>query len=361
MTVSEKKPMQTKNKVLIAAASLIVIAGAACGIYFGVHNKNSSNNNNTVNSVSNNSTLNNTSSASANTPTSTSSSATPTPTNALPSGQNGTMINGTLFPYYSLTGDAPAPVGVPGVVYTTCKTPGTFSISFDDGPSAYTHELLDLLDKENLKVTFFVNGNNEGCIYSPSVQSVLKRAYQSGHQIASHTWSHPKLTTLTAQGITTEMTRLEQAFIDVLGVVPRYMRPPFGDGTFGPAAKDAVVQSTLKSLGYVITTWDIATTDADIDDNSTPHKLTDDALLKVEQNQVTSVVNAGIKGATHMQLMHDTYMRTVRLMAPWSINYIKTLGYKIVPVATCLGDEDPRNWYQRIGPPSSNPPTTCTK
>ncbi|KAI8595755.1 hypothetical protein EDD21DRAFT_420329, partial [Dissophora ornata] len=226
----------------------------------------------------------------------------------------------------------------------------------------YTHELLDLLDKENLKVTFFVNGNNQGCIYDPTVQSVLKRAYQSGHQIASHTWSHPKLTTLSVDAITTEMTRLEKAFMDVLGVVPRYMRPPYGDGTFGGPgnANDLKVQSTLKSLGYVITTWDIATTDADIDDNNAQHKLTDDSLMKTEESKVTEVVK-GVKGGTHMQLMHDTYMRTVRLMAPWSINYIKNLGYKMVPVATCLGDEDPRTWYQKIGPPATTTPTTCTK
>ncbi|KAF9435492.1 hypothetical protein BGZ76_006177 [Entomortierella beljakovae] len=346
MTASEKKPMQTKNKILIAAISIVVIAGVAVGIYFGVHNKNSDNNS------SNNSTSN---------PTTSSNGAQPTPTGILPPTQNGTMINGTLFPYYNLQGEAPAPVGVAGMVYTNCKVPNTFSISFDDGPSEWTHELLDLLDKENLKVTFFVNGNNQNCIYNPTVQSVLKRAYQSGHQIASHTWSHPKLTTLTSQGVTTEMTRLEQAFLDVLGIVPRYMRPPYGAGTFGPAAEDAVVQGALKNLGYVITTWDIATTDADIDDNNIPHKLTDEALLKAEQFQVTSVVEATPKGANHMELMHDTYMRTVRLLAPWSIKYIKDLGYKIVPVAACLGDEDPRTWYKVIGAPNPNPPTTCTK
>ncbi|KAI7819334.1 hypothetical protein BC939DRAFT_390092, partial [Gamsiella multidivaricata] len=239
-----------------------------------------------------------------------------------------------------LTGTAPAPVGVAGMVYTTCKTPGTFSISYDDGPSAYTHELLDMLDKENLKVTFFVNGNNDGCIYDPAIQSILKRAFQSGHQIASHTWSHPHLTTLSEVQINTEMTRLEQAFQDVLGVVPRYMRPPFGDGTFSPgSAGDVKVQKVLKDLGYAITTWDIATTDADFDDNNTPHKTTDEQMMQTEMKQVTSVVDASPKGATHMQLMHDTYMRTVRLMTPWSINYIKNLGYKIVPVATCLGEE----------------------
>ncbi|KAF9279523.1 hypothetical protein BGZ68_007873 [Mortierella alpina] len=349
----ESKPMQTKNKILIAAVSAVVVVGVALGIYFGVHNKNNSNNDSSDKK-----------SDSSTQPAPTlSASPTPSPTGGvIPPVNNGTMINGTLFPYYTLTGPAPAPVGVAGTVYTNCKTPNTYSISFDDGPSEWTHELLDLLDKENLKVTFFVNGNNDGCIYDPTVQSVLKRAFQSGHQIASHTWSHPQLTKLTVDGITTEMTRVEQALEAILGVVPRYMRPPFGDGTFGKGnADDVKVQSTLKDLGYVITTWDIATTDADIDDNNTPHKLTDQALMAAEQHQVTSVVEAAPKGATHMQLMHDTYMRTIRLMAPWSINYIKNLGYKMVPVATCLGDEDPRTWYKKIGPPAASTPTTCTK
>ncbi|KAF9983016.1 hypothetical protein BGZ65_002267 [Modicella reniformis] len=342
------KPMQTKNKILIAAVSIIVIVGVALGVYFGVRNNKDSSNHESNNSI-------------GGIP---SSSAVPTPTAAPPPppAQNGTMINGTLFPYYNgLTGQVPATVGIPGMVYTNCVTPNTFSISFDDGPSNYTNELLDLLDKENLKVTFFVNGDNTGCIYEPDVQKVLKRAFRAGHQIASHTWSHPMLTTLSVDAITTEMTRLEKALMDILGVIPRYMRPPFGDGTFGGVgnANDQKVQSTLKNLGYVITTWDIATKDADVDDNLQQHKLSDTELQAVVQKEITSVVESNPKGATHMELMHDTYMRTVRLTAPWSINYIKNLGYKIVPVATCLGDADPRNWYKNIGPPAASTPTTC--
>ncbi|KAK3833623.1 MAG: hypothetical protein J3R72DRAFT_231311 [Linnemannia gamsii] len=271
------------------------------------------------------------------------------------------MVNGTLLPYYTYTGPAPAPVTTAGTVYTNCKVPNTYSISYDDGPSAYTDELLNLLDKEQVKVTFFVNGNNDGCIYDPKVRSAIKRAYDSGHQIASHTWSHPQLTTLSVEQITTQMRRVETALRELIGVVPRYMRPPFGDGTFGNGnANDVKVQSTLKNLGYVITTWDIATTDADIDDNLPTHKLSDAALAAKEQGVVTSAVNTAPKGANHMQLMHDTYQRTVTQLSPWSIKYIKDLGYKIVPVAECLGDTDARNWYQSFQAPIANPPTTCT-
>lgn len=124
---TEKKPMQTKNKILIGVVSALVIVGVALGVYFGTKN-----NDNKSGIANNDKSL-------GGSPTTTFGAApsptpTPTPTGA-PTHGNGTMINGVLFPYYTLTGEAPAPVGVPGMVYTTCKTPGTFSISFDDGPS----------------------------------------------------------------------------------------------------------------------------------------------------------------------------------------------------------------------------------
>ncbi|KAG0196138.1 Carbohydrate esterase 4 protein [Mortierella sp. GBA30] len=346
MNLEKKKGKQTKNRVLIGVISLVMIAGVAVGVYFGIrHNNNNNNNNNNKNNSSGNVNSGGTS---------------PSPTPA-PGLHNGTMINGTVLPYYTLTGPKPAPATLAGHVYTNCVVPGTYSISYDDGPSRFTSQLLDILDREQVKVTFFINGANVGCIYDPSVRDGIKRAYNSGHQIASHTWSHADLATLTVEQITTEMRRVEQALKDILGVVPRYMRPPYGSGTFANtgAVANARVQSTLGSLGYVIATWDIETLDAGADDHLTPHALSDAELLRREQGNVTSVVNATPKGANHMQLMHDTFERTVTNLTPWSITYIKGLGYKPVTVAECLGDSDPRNWYQSFQPPATTPPITC--
>ena len=55
-------------------------------------------------------------------------------------------------------------------------------LTFDDGPSEYTSELLDILKKYNVKVTFFVTGHGE--------DSLIKREYDEGHKIALHTNSH---------------------------------------------------------------------------------------------------------------------------------------------------------------------------
>lgn len=60
----------------------------------------------------------------------------------------------------------PPPVHQPGSVLDTCSTENTYAISFDDGPGQLTDELLDFLDEQNLKVTFFVNGDNWSCVYS---------------------------------------------------------------------------------------------------------------------------------------------------------------------------------------------------
>lgn len=184
------------------------------------------------------------------------------------------------------------------------------------------------------------------CIYNPETQAILKRAFNSGNQIASHTWSHPQLTKLAVDDITLQMTRLEQALQAILGVIPRYMRPPEGDGTFGhDLAGDQKVQGTLKSLGYVITTWNIASID------SQP--------VEAQKAEYARVMDATPKGASHMALHHDTHERTVKEVAPWAIPHIKSLGYKIVPVAECLGDADPRTWYKKIGPAAAAPLTTC--
>ena len=55
-------------------------------------------------------------------------------------------------------------------------------LTFDDGPGAYTNQLLDILKKYNVKVTFFVTGKGD--------DSIIKREYDEGHTVALHTNTH---------------------------------------------------------------------------------------------------------------------------------------------------------------------------
>jgi Polysaccharide deacetylase len=107
---------------------------------------------------------------------------------------------------------------------TECPDPLAWGLTYDDGPAYHSTQLLDYLDQQNLKTTFFVVGSRV-----ISFPQILQTEYISGHQIAVHTWSHPPLTTLTNEEIIAELGWSKKVIKDVLGVTPNMMRPPYGD------------------------------------------------------------------------------------------------------------------------------------
>lgn len=133
-----------------------------------------------------------------------------------------------------------------------CPKKNTWSLSFDDGPSNYTVDLLDILDEADVKVTFCVMGS-----HAKQYPEIIKRAYKAGHQIASHTYSHPHLMSLTNEEIVYEVLATEEAIKDAIGVKPRYIRPPYGEA-------DGRVKAILKQLGYTTLMWNVDPTDYNV-------------------------------------------------------------------------------------------------
>lgn len=69
-----------------------------------------------------------------------------------------------------------------GVLITKCRIPGHVALTFDDGPSVYTEELLNTLASWGAKATFFVTGYNLA-----GNEWLIRRIVNEGHQLASHT------------------------------------------------------------------------------------------------------------------------------------------------------------------------------
>lgn len=99
------------------------------------------------------------------------------------------------------------------------------------------------------KATFFVCGNLYGCLYDLDRTRILEKAFYSGHQIASHTWSHPALDTLSPEWLHGEMATLETTLDRILGLRPRWMRPPYG-------RVNDTVRAKMREMGYKIALWD---------------------------------------------------------------------------------------------------------
>ena len=99
------------------------------------------------------------------------------------------------------------------------------ALTFDDGPSSkYTAQLLDGLKERGVPVTFFILG--EMAQYNPKL---IKRAYEEGHEIACHTWSHPDLTGCSASEIRKEIEDTFEELDLACGDEAEYLvRPPYG-------------------------------------------------------------------------------------------------------------------------------------
>ncbi|KAI8093849.1 uncharacterized protein BX664DRAFT_330734 [Halteromyces radiatus] len=130
----------------------------------------------------------------------------------------------------------------------TCQK-GNWAPTYDDGPSPFSVKLYDYLKQNNIKATFFVIGGQ--VIQYPDL---LKRLHDDGHEIGIHTWSHQLLTSQTNEQIIAELKWTELAIKEVIGLSPRFMRPPYGD-------MDDRVREVVKQLGFIPVIWNYDTFD----------------------------------------------------------------------------------------------------
>jgi peptidoglycan/xylan/chitin deacetylase (PgdA/CDA1 family) len=112
----------------------------------------------------------------------------------------------------------------------TCATPGVFALTFDDGVApALTPALLSLLASQNVIATFFINGQNYNELCSSVSSNTLGQIYDAGHQIASHSWNHLYMSTLSNLELYAQMRLNDVAINSIIGVAPIYFRFPFLD------------------------------------------------------------------------------------------------------------------------------------
>lgn len=178
------------------------------------------------------------------------------------------------------------------------------AFTFDDGPTQYYDELLDILKENGAHATFFVWGNN----YKSSFESVVKRVVEEGSELGNHTWSHPYLTKLDEDGIRNEIEKTRALLESITGIERYLVRPPYG-------SSNMTVQFTVKTP---LINWSV--------DSADWNGGTYDSVY----NKVMSNLKDG-----DIVLMHANYSFTVdavRDMIPELMNQ----GYQIVSVSELL-------------------------
>ncbi|WP_160198249.1 polysaccharide deacetylase family protein [Senegalia massiliensis] len=183
-------------------------------------------------------------------------------------------------------------------------------LTFDDGPSKNTTEILKILDEENIKATFFVLGK-----LAKYNDETIKDIYNKNHKIGNHTYSHEYRKIYSSTDILlNEVNKTNEILKGILGDDFKSNLFRFPGGSFGE--NKSVYRQAIKNQGYKYVDWNALNKDSE-GRNKTPNEL----LLNIKEttkNKKRVII-----------LMHDsaTKKNTVESL-PMVIDYLKNEGYE---------------------------------
>lgn len=181
------------------------------------------------------------------------------------------------------------------------------SLTFDDGPCPYTVQVLDLLDRYEMKATFFCIGQQ--VLKYPEI---AKRIIDSGHSIGNHSFTHRKdIAFSNAAEMATEIKLADDAITKITKSVTPMYRPPFG-------VTNPNVIKACKATNKEIIGWSIRSLDTVIKDEN---RILNRILPRIKPGDIV--------------LLHDTSERTINVLEQLLIK-MKDMNLQSIPVDRLL-------------------------
>lgn len=185
-------------------------------------------------------------------------------------------------------------------------------LTFDDGPSANTLKILDILNKYGVKATFFV-------INSADI-GYVKNIYEAGHTVGLHSATHNYSQIYSnTDAYFNDLQQISDKVESIIGVKPTVMRFPGGSSNKVSAKYCGGIMTRLVSLvqerGYSYFDWNVSSGDAD---SNTP------SYTYIRNNVINSAKNKN----SACVLMHDSSVKTTTVQAlPEIIEGLMAMGY----------------------------------
>jgi peptidoglycan/xylan/chitin deacetylase (PgdA/CDA1 family) len=184
------------------------------------------------------------------------------------------------------------------------------ALTFDDGPSAITVEILDILEEHNVVATFYVLGS----LVERHSDTIL-RAFDMGCEIANHTWSHRSSEGASADALRSQLRRTRNVVESVTGVPTTNFRPPFGRIT-------RILQNVTAELDYPIILWSIDPSD----------------YLSISPTRIYNHIMDRVKDRDII-LLHDVHARTLTATSRLVPSLIEQ-GFQFVTVSELMHFSD---------------------
>lgn len=183
--------------------------------------------------------------------------------------------------------------------------PGKVALTFDDGPTALTPEYLDVLERLEVRATFFVVG--ELCRAHPEL---LAEISERGHELAGHGYTHRRFTELSERELRSELDST-QALLPSRGA-RELVRPPFG-------AISLRSMLTCARAGYTTVLWSVDSND----------------WCNLEASSVAQPFRARPLAAGEIVLLHDGQPWTLDAL-PEIVDSLRKVGHEPVTVGELL-------------------------
>lgn len=185
------------------------------------------------------------------------------------------------------------------------------SISFDCAwGTDYTDSLLETMERENVKSTFFVVE-----FWAKKNPEYLKKIIKMGHEIGTHSSTHPYMSKLSKENIIKELTSSSKVIEEITNKKVNLFRPPYGD-------YDDELIKTARELGLYTIQWDVDSLDwKDLSKDEIKNRV----IKKVKNGSIILFHNQGLH--THEAL-------------PLIISELKSMGYEIIPISQMIYKEN---------------------
>ncbi len=192
-------------------------------------------------------------------------------------------------------------------IYSVQTEEKKIAISFDCAWGVdYTDTLLSVMESENVKCTFFMVE-----FWTEKYPEYVKKISDAGHEIGTHSATHPHMSKLSAAAIKKELEESSAAIEKITGKKVELFRPPFGEYS------DAVIE-TAESLGLYSIQWSVDSLD-----------WKDLSAGEIKERVVSRVQNGSIV------LFHNQGLHTAEAL-PEIIRELKARGYEFVPIGELI-------------------------
>ena len=195
-------------------------------------------------------------------------------------------------------------------------------LTFDDGPGAHTQQLLDILDKYNVKVTFFVTNVNSG------YENMIAKEAAAGHTVAIHSASHDyKKIYSSVDAYFADSNEMSDIIYAQTGQRPKLIRFPGGSSNTVSLKYCSGIMTTLTKAvtdqGYKYFDWNVSSGDAG--GTTSTEEVYQNVVNGMKSHNVSVVLQHDIKGFS---------VNAVERIIQWGL----ANGYTFLPLTTSTED-----------------------